>query len=147
MVDYIYRFKPERSTMYKHLIIGLLILLMVFTACSKKKSEQEYFQAAYDQYNKEQYQEAIQNFEKVLKYYPAGINAPKAMFMIGFIHANNTKNLEEAKKYYTMFIEKYPQHELTNSADYELKHLGQDVNLLPMFHDSDKDTVLTGTQK
>lgn len=133
--------------MHKHLMIGLLILLLVFTACSKKKSESEYFQTAYDQYNKEQYQEAIQNFEKVLKYYPTGNNAPKAMFMIGFIHANNTKNLGEAKKYYTMFIEKYPQHELASSADYELKHLGQDVNLLPMFHDSDKDTLSTGIQK
>ncbi len=133
--------------MHKHVMIGLLILLLVFTACSKKKSESEYFQTAYDQYNKEQYQEAIQNFEKVLKYYPEGSNASKAMFMIGFIHANNTKNLEEAKKYYTMFIEKYPQHELVSSADYELKHLGQDVNLLPMFHDSDKDTLSTGIQK
>jgi outer membrane protein assembly factor BamD (BamD/ComL family) len=133
--------------MYKHSIIGLLILLLALTACSKKKSEQEYFQTAYDQYNKEQFEDAIQNFEKVLKYYPEGTNAPKAMFMIGFIHANNTKNLEEAKKYYTKFIEKYPQHELANSADYELKHLGQDVNLLPMFRDADKDTLGTGTQK
>ncbi len=147
MVNCIYRFKRERSTMHKHLIIDLLILLLVFTACSKKKSEQEYFQTAYDQYNKEQYEESIQNFKKVLEYYPQGTNAPKAIFMIGFIHANNTKNLEEAKKYYTMFIEKYPQHELANSADYELKHLGQDVNLLPMFHDTEKDTVDTLIQK
>jgi len=133
--------------MYKHLIIDLLILLLVFTACSKKKSEQEYFQLAYDQYNKEQYEQAIENFDKVLKYYPEGNNAPKAMFMIGFIYANNTKNLDEAKKYYTMFIEKYPQNELAGSADYELKHLGQDINLLPMFRDADKDTLETGVQK
>jgi outer membrane protein assembly factor BamD (BamD/ComL family) len=133
--------------MHKHLIIGLLILLLVFTACSKKKSEQEYFQTAYDQYNKEQYVEAIQNFNSVLEYYPQGTNAPKAMFMIGFIHANNTHNYDEAKKYYTMFIEKYPQHELVNSADYELKHLGQDVNLLPIFQDSDKDSNEAETRK
>jgi outer membrane protein assembly factor BamD (BamD/ComL family) len=133
--------------MHKHIITGLLMLLIVFTACTKKKTEQEYFQMAYDQYNKEQFTEAINNFEKVLEYYPHGTNAPKAMFMIGFIHANNTKNYDEAKKYYTMFIEKYPQHELVNSAEYELKNLGQDVNQLPMFHDAEKDTVASGGQK
>jgi hypothetical protein len=46
-----------------------------------------------------------------------------------------------------MFIEKYPQHELVNSADYELKHLGQDVNLLPIFQDSDKDSNEAETRK
>ena len=133
--------------MHKHIITSLLILLVIFTACSKKKSEQEYFQLAYDQYNKGQFEEAVQNFEKVLKYYAQGSNAPKAMFMIGFIHANNTKNYDEARKYYTMFIEKYPQHELVSSAEYELKTMGQDINLLPTFQDLDKDSIETGGQQ
>ena len=133
--------------MYKNMIASLLVLFVFFSACSKKKTEQEYFQMAYDQFNKEQYQEAVQNFEKVLEYFPQGENAPKAMFMIGFIHANNTKNYDEARKYYTMFIEKYAQHELAASAEYELNTLGQDLNQLPIFQDSEKDTLETETGK
>lgn len=131
--------------MYKHMMVYLLVLLVLVVACSKKKTEQEYFQTAYEQFNKEKYAEAVQNFEKVLEYYPQGENAPKAMFMIGFIHANNTKNYDEAKKYYTLFIEKYPQHELAASAEYELKTLGQDINQLPIFQDSEKDSLQTET--
>jgi outer membrane protein assembly factor BamD (BamD/ComL family) len=133
--------------MQRNMIAGLLILLVVMVACTKKKTEAEYYRMGNDQYNKEQFTDAISNFQKVLKYYPQGTNAPNAMFMIGFIYANNTKNFEEAKKYYTMFIEKYPQHELAKSAEFELKNMGQDTNLLPMFHDAEKDTAVSKSQK
>ena len=115
--------------------VGSFILI----GCSEKKTEAEYFQMAYDQYNKEAYPEAIENFKNILEYYPQGENAPKATFMIGFIYANNTKDLEQAKKYYSLFIEKYPEHDLADDAKYELETLGQDINDLPMFKDSETE--------
>jgi TolA-binding protein len=133
--------------MPKRVITCLLILLVAVTACSKKKTEQEYFTLAYDQYNKGQNKEALENFENLLKYYAQGTEAPKAMFMIGFICANNTKEYDKAREYYTKFIEKYPQHELVKSAQYELDTMGQDINLLPNFQETDKDSAVTETTK
>ena len=112
---------------------ALLMGLMLLFGCEDKKSDAEYFQEAYNQYNQEKYVEAIQNFKKIIEYYPKGENAPKATFMIGYINANNIKNLEEAKKYYEMFIQKYPNNDLVDDAKYELETLGQDINDLPIF--------------
>ncbi|TFG98895.1 MAG: outer membrane protein assembly factor BamD [Calditrichales bacterium] len=120
-------------------VLVALLSLSVLIGCSEKKTEAEYFQMAYDHYNKEAYPEAITNFKNILEYYPQGDNAPKATFMIGFIYANNTKDLEEAKKYYTLFIEKYPEHDLADDAKYELETLGQDINDLPMFKDTEAE--------
>jgi outer membrane protein assembly factor BamD (BamD/ComL family) len=115
-----------------YVFTALFMMILLFN-CEEKKSETEYFQEAYGQYNQEKYVEAIQNFKKIIEYYPDGENAPKATFMIGYINANNTKNLDEAKKYYEMFIEKYPKNDLADDAKYELETLGQDINDLPIF--------------
>ena len=115
----------------------VLILISLILSCSSKKSEAEYFKLAYDQYNKESYDEAISNFKSIIEYYPQGENAAKATFMIGFIYANNIKNYDEAKKYYTLFIEKYPDHDLADDAKYELETLGQDINDLPIFKNTE----------
>lgn len=114
-------------------IFLLLISMLVLVSCTEKKSEIEYFEQAYSQYNQEKYEEAIDNFKKIIEYYPQGENAPKATFMIGYIYANNTKDLDEAKKYYQLFIEKYPNNDLADDAQYELETLGQDINDLPIF--------------
>ena len=120
--------------MLKYLYSAVLVFLVFnFLACSEKKSEEEYFQTAQDFFNKEEFQSAIENYSKIIDHYPDGINAPKSLFMIAYIYANHIKNYEEAKKYYTMFIEKYPDHDLTRSAEYELETLGQDINELSIF--------------
>ena len=122
----------QRLLIYFFVFSSLILLI----SCESKKTETEYFNLAYEQYNKAAYDEAIVNFKKIIEYYPEGENTPKATFMIGFINANDLKNLEEAKKYYTLFIEKYPEHELADDAEYELKTLGQDINDLPIFKDA-----------
>jgi outer membrane protein assembly factor BamD (BamD/ComL family) len=124
----------------------LLVMVIIMSACSSKRStETEYLTAAYDQYNKGSYEEAIKNFKKIIEFYDNGQHAAKAMFMVGFINANHIKNYEEAKKYYNMFIEKYPQNELKNDAEFELQNLGKDINDLPIFSkiksDSTQETV------
>lgn len=114
----------------------LFLCLILLISCESKKTETEYFNLAYEQYNKAAYDEAIANFKNIIEYYPEGENTPKATFMIGFINANDLKNLDEAKKYYTLFLEKYPENELADDAEYELKTLGQDINDLPIFKDT-----------
>ena len=117
------------------IFLMIVTVLSLLISCSQPKSEEEYFQLANEQYSKEAYADAIETFKILLEEYPNGSTAPKATFMLGFINANSLENLEEAKKYYTLFIEKYPDHDLADDAQYELNTLGQDVNDLPIFKD------------
>jgi hypothetical protein len=45
--------------------------------------------------------------------------------MSGFIEANNLHQFDEATKTYRIFLEKYPDHELAESAKQELNTMGQ----------------------
>jgi TolA-binding protein len=90
---------------------------------------------ANEQYGKEAYADAIETFKLILEKYPNGETTAQSTFMLGFIYANSLENFEQAKKYYTLFIEKYPDHELADDAQYELNNLGKDINDLPIFKD------------
>ena len=115
------------------ILISLIIIVVI--GCSEKKTEQDYYTLANEQYGQELYADAIENFKIILEKYPDGETAAQSTFMVGFINANSLENLEEAKKYYTLFIEKYPTHDLADDAQYELDNLGQDINELPIFKD------------
>jgi len=116
------------------LLAGVIALFLVI-GCSESKTEQDYYQLANDQYSQEAYADAIENFKIILEKFPEGETTAQSTFMLGFIYANSLENLEEAKKYYTLFIEKYPDHDLADDAQYELNNLGQDINDLPIFKD------------
>ncbi len=119
----------------KNMISASIFLLSVIflMACADKKTEEEYYKMAYDQYNDGKYEESIKNFSSILENYPDGEKSAKSMFMVGFICANHIDDLEKAKKFYTKFIETYPEHELASSAKYELDTLGKDINELDIF--------------
>ncbi len=121
-------------------LIGILLFLAIFS-CSNKVSEEEYYKAAKEAYTKENFNLAVQDFEKLVKNYPEGKRAAEASFMLGFINANDLKNLDAAKKYYTAFIKKYPNHELADDAQYELDNLGKDLNDLPIFKKLNSDSL------
>jgi len=130
--------------MAQRLLFLFTILGLIMTACETKKTELEYFQVGYDFYNDQQPEKAIENFKKLLEYYPQGDKTASAMFMVGFIYANNLENYEEARIYYNKFIEKYPEHELVASARYELETLGKDINELDIFEKMNQDSADSG---
>ncbi|MFK7775767.1 MAG: tol-pal system YbgF family protein [Saprospiraceae bacterium] len=51
--------------------------------------------------------------------------APTALFLKGFTNDEHLKNLEEAKKYYTEYLDKYPEGGYAESAKASLKNLGK----------------------
>ena len=51
--------------------------------------------------------------------------------MIGFIYANSVSDTAKAREAYTIFLKKYPDHELVSSVKWELAHLGKDINQIP----------------
>ena len=123
------------------LVLITILATLCIIGCTNKLAEDEYYKLATEAFNKQKYQTAILNFKNIVEYYPDGKRSSEALFMLGYINANNTKNFKEAEKYYKQFIEKYPNNELTDDAQYELKHLGKDINELPIFQDLPKDSV------
>ncbi len=112
-------------------VFTVMIILVVGFACSDKKSEKELFEMANQYMGQQNWQEAEQYFGKIYQQYPNGIFSSKALFMMGYINANHLNNLENARKYYQEFLDKYPDHDLADDAQYELTHLGKNADELP----------------
>jgi outer membrane protein assembly factor BamD (BamD/ComL family) len=124
----------------KYLFSIVLISLILF-ACSQKLSEKEYYSQAEKAYSEQNFEEAVKNYKGLVENYPNSENNSKALFMLGFILANDLKQYDEAKKYYVEFTTKYPKHELADDALYEIETLGKDINELPMFKNVGKDSL------
>ncbi len=110
--------------------VSLLAVFLVLS-CSEEMGEKEYFDLANQYMGQQNWEKAEQNFEIIYQKFPNGVFSSKALFMMGYLNANHLNNLEKARKYYTEFLEKYPNHELADDAKYELENLGKDVEDLP----------------
>ena len=123
------------------------ILLVLLFACSSKLSEEEYYTKAKEFYSNQKFEEAVSNFKSLIEYYPKSKYAAESMFLVGFIYANDIKNYDEAKVYYEKFIATYPDNDLVDDAQYELKNLGKDINDLSIFQNAAADSADTKTKK
>jgi len=70
------------------------------------------------------FMQAISYYESVYQIFPEDQNAPNALFMSAFLYANEIGNLDSASSKYELFLEKYPDHEMSASAKAELDNLG-----------------------
>jgi outer membrane protein assembly factor BamD (BamD/ComL family) len=122
-------------------LLSLMTLTLLIFACSGKLSEQEYYSKAQEAYGKQNFDSTLINFNAIAEHYPNGEHHAEALFMLGFIYANDLKKFEEAKKYYSDFTTKYPDHELADDAQYEIETLGKDINELPIFQNADADSI------
>ncbi|MDZ7262494.1 MAG: tetratricopeptide repeat protein, partial [candidate division KSB1 bacterium] len=61
-----------------------------------------------------------------------------AQFMIGYLYANEIKDLDKARSAYQVFLEKYPENELVPSVKWELDHLGKDISEIEFLVDTTK---------
>lgn len=125
---------------FKSAAVLIVVMLMVFS-CSESMSEEELYTQAQEQYGNEQYQEAVKTFKKLAEKYPQGKRHAEALFMLGFINANDLKDYEAAERHYKHFLEEYPDHELSDDAQYEIETLGKDINDLPIFKNLGADTL------
>lgn len=73
---------------------------------------------------KESLQEAVKYYKLLYKKYPKFEESASALFMAGFIQANELQNYKAAKETYNQFIKSYPKNELVTSAKEEIKNLG-----------------------
>ena len=74
------------------------------------------------------FNKAIEAYRIVITNFENAAEEPHAMFMIGYIYSNILSQYEDAQREYESFLEKYPDHELTPSVNFEMKWMGKDIN-------------------
>ncbi len=79
---------------------------------------------------------AINYYKKIFNQYKNSPEAERALFITGFIYANELNQLDSAKFNYELFLKKYPNSELSQSVKLELENLGKPA-----------DEILTGKMK
>ncbi|NCQ18818.1 MAG: hypothetical protein COZ80_06270 [Ignavibacteria bacterium CG_4_8_14_3_um_filter_37_9] len=69
-------------------------------------------------------EKAVEFYQKVFVNYPKFESAPSALFMSGFIQANNLGKYNEATITYQKFLQTFPNNELADDAKVELDNMG-----------------------
>lgn len=83
------------------------------------------FKAANISMNIDKAKQSVELFDKILKDYPSFDKASDCMFLKAFVLDDKLKNINEARKAYEAFINKYPSHEFTDDAKACLNNLGK----------------------
>jgi len=72
----------------------------------------------------ESFLKAVQIYKNIHEKYSKSKQAVSALFMAGFIQANDLRNYDEATATYNLFLQKYPNSELVTAVKDELENMG-----------------------
>jgi tetratricopeptide (TPR) repeat protein len=84
----------------------------------------------------EKFPEALSEYRRLLYYYPESPNNYKAQFMIGFIYSENMKKENLAIRAFKKLLEKYPDCDLADDADWMIRNIESGGALMPTLEDS-----------
>ncbi|MDD3807825.1 MAG: tetratricopeptide repeat protein [Candidatus Marinimicrobia bacterium] len=96
-----------------------------------KAAETSYRIAEIHMNRRQNIDDAIKAFLNTADGYEKTEYGAKAKFMAGFLLANNTDRLDEAKKVYEDFLDTYPDHELRMAVTFEIENLGKPLESIP----------------
>jgi TolA-binding protein len=103
----------------------LCLAISLLVMCGETYTEDELFQQGMNARVQEQYEEAIERFSQLVEEYPESDQAAQALFLMGYLYANDLKDYEKAATYYQRYVDQYPDHEMASSAQWELDNLGK----------------------
>ena len=118
----------NRRTLFK--LFLLFLIFSVIFVCGKKLTDKEMLEHAQMEFNKGNPEKAESYYEELIRIHPDSEYSPGALFMIGYVNANELKNYEKAKRIYFEFLEKYPNNELVSSVNFELENIGKSPDQL-----------------
>jgi len=116
-----------------HLGLSLTLCLLLTANCGENKPPAaDLLQKGEAYYKDRKLVEALDQFKQFVEYYPDSSQAGRCAFMVGFIYANDFQDTLRARESYTAFLKQFPAADagLRSSAEWELKHLGQDISTL-----------------
>lgn len=92
-------------------VITVLVagILMLFWECSRgpSKSAQEYWNSAELLFGKGEYEQTLNEYEQLVKYYPEDTLAVKSLFAMAEIYKNNIKDFGESIEVYKKIHQTY----------------------------------------
>lgn len=97
----------------------------------EKASKAQYLIAEIYYRDLRDFSKAINEYGTLRKKYPKSSQVPFSLFMQGFIYANMLSNFENARNHYEEFLNKFSNHELAQSVQFELKYLGLEIQEIP----------------
>jgi TolA-binding protein len=80
----------------------------------------------------EKYQQALSEYRRLSYLYPKSTNNYKAMFMVGFIHAEHLKNDSAAVRSFEKMLVQYPSSDLSDDADWMIRNIRSGGKLMPV---------------
>jgi hypothetical protein len=84
--------------------------------------------------------EAIEFLTRIENDYTKYDKYPAVIFMKAFIYENYLDDINKAADYYTIFLEKYPNHKLAKDAEAALTFLGlDDEELIKLFEENSQN--------
>ena len=86
----------------------------------RQRSPEELFEYAQ---NSDDSYARIRAFEEIVEKFPDSEHAPKALFMIGFVHNEELRDRVAADKHFSSVIQNYPDSEIAESARWMLNNL------------------------
>jgi outer membrane protein assembly factor BamD (BamD/ComL family) len=78
--------------------------------------------------DKKEFYRSLNTYQEIVHKYKGSSFEPMSQFMIGYIYANVQADIPKAKVAYQTFLQKYPEHELVPSVQFELEYLGKQIN-------------------
>ena len=72
----------------------------------------------------------LRHYQEIVDKFPRSEHAPKALFMIGFVSAEEIKDMVDADRAFNRVINEYPDSDVAPSAEWMLKNLNR---ALPQF--------------
>lgn len=96
----------------------------------EKLTPEEYFTNAENAQKKRRYNDAIYYYDQICEYYQNGSDDYKAMFMKGFLYSEEIKDKDKAITIFQELIDKYPQGDLSDDAQYMIDELNGKSNVI-----------------
>jgi len=121
------------------LILAALVILLV-TGCSSGKylrgNEFLYMEEVYahakNNFGAGNWDEALRWYDRLNEDFPDNPYMAEALFIKGYIFKAYIKNIPIAEYHFRELIEKYPESEFKNSAEFELLHINE-PDFMPNF--------------
>lgn len=122
-------------------IPGVVFLLVV--SCGKKlPSDIELFTQAQESEGRQEYNDAIQNYDLLIDKYPDSDLRYKALFMKGFILFENMKDNKRAIDAFDILLTEYPDCDLADDATVLKNIASKNGDIMSSFEDSLKEDSL-----
>lgn len=85
--------------------------------------------------------DAVTYYDRILQQYPGFSKAPEVLFLKAFAYENYLRDYSKAIMIYQDFMEKYPDHELSDDAQMAVKFMGKSPEEMIRYFEQINDSI------